>query len=242
MVKILKTQKVDRKEFVECVKILKELDNILKKNMYETHVSNSNFSKFEKQINSRQSEMMSLERQITLDNHREIMESMELFKNQMIEIQGSLRRSDGESLEYADSIARKFQEKENAKAGAEKEQTRITQGEPSIRGDGVSTGTKSKRAPTNDENPRPTKRDGGRSGSDHGGRSNSGGRGGQSGSDRGGRTSGGDRGGRSSGSGRGVRAFPPFRNLLTGQEMTNEGMSYEGTRFPIDPLVKREEQ
>ncbi|XP_047320535.1 keratin, type I cytoskeletal 9-like [Impatiens glandulifera] len=115
-------------------------------------------------------------------------------------------------------------------------------GEPSRRGDGVTTGTISKRAPTNDENPRPTKRGGGRSGSDRGGRSSSDGRGGQSGSDRGGRTNGGDRGGRSSGSGRGVRALPPYRNLLTDQDMTNEGMSYEGTRFPIDPRVKSEEQ
>ncbi|XP_047320409.1 rRNA 2'-O-methyltransferase fibrillarin-like [Impatiens glandulifera] len=105
------------------------------------------------------------------------MESMELFKNQMIEIQGSPRRSDGE---------------------------------PSRRGDGVLTDTRSKRAPTNDKNPRPTKRGRGRSSSDCGGRSNSGGRGGQSGSDRRGRTSGGDRGGRSSGSGRGGHALPPF--------------------------------
>ncbi|XP_047306238.1 protein nemuri-like [Impatiens glandulifera] len=151
--------------------------------------------------------MMSLESQINLDNHREIMESMELFKSRMIENQGSLRRSDDETLEYADSIARKFQAKMNAKADAEKEQTRITQGEPSRRDDCISTGTRSKRAPTNDENPRPTKRGGGRSGVDRGGRSSSGGRGGKSSSDRGGRTSGGDRGG---------RALPSFRNLLTG--------------------------
>ncbi|XP_047334458.1 keratin, type II cytoskeletal 1-like [Impatiens glandulifera] len=165
--------------------------------------------------------MMSIERQINLDNHCEIMESMELFKNQLIEIKGSLRRTDTERLEYADSIARKFQAEENAKVAAEKEQSRITQGEPSRRGDGVSTSNRSK--------------GGGRSGGDRGGRSSSGGRGGQSGSDRGGRTSGGDRGGRSSGSGHGGRALPPFCNLLTGQEITGEGMSYEGTRFPIDP-------
>ncbi|XP_047339947.1 keratin, type I cytoskeletal 10-like [Impatiens glandulifera] len=197
MVKILKTQKEDRKEFAEYVKILKELDNTLKKNTYETHVSNLNFSKFEKQLFSRQSEMMSLERQINLDNHREVIESMELFNSQMIEIQG----------------------------------------EPNRRGDGVSTNTRSKRAPTNDENPRPTKRGRGRSGGDLGGRSSCGGRGGQSGSDRGGRTSGGNRDGRSSGSGRGGRALPPFQNLLIG-----EGIYYEGTRFPIDPRVKRGEQ
>ncbi|XP_047309953.1 keratin, type I cytoskeletal 9-like [Impatiens glandulifera] len=211
MLKILKTQKEDIKEFAECVKILKELDNTLKKN-------------------TRQSKMMSLERQINLDNHREVMESMELFKNQMIEIQGSLRRSDGERMEYADSIARKFQEKENAKAAAEKEKICITQGEPSRRGDSVSTGTRSKCAPTNDENSRPTKRGGGRSGGDRGGQSSSGGRGGRSGSDRGSRTSGGDRGGRSSGSGHGGRALPPFKNLLTG-----EGISGGGFTYPIDP-------
>ncbi|XP_047326571.1 keratin, type I cytoskeletal 10-like [Impatiens glandulifera] len=233
--------KEDRKEDAECVKILKELDNTLKKNTYETHVANLNFSKFEKKLFSQQSEMMSLERQINFDNHREVLESMELYKNQLIEIQGSLRRTYGERLEYADSITRKFQEKENVKAAAEREQSRITQGEPSRRGDGVSTGTRSKRAPTNDENPRPTKRGGGRSGGNRGGRRSSGGRDGKSGYDQGGRASGGDRGGRSSRSGRGGRALPPFRNLLTGKEMTGEEMSYEGTRFPIDPQVKRED-
>ncbi|XP_047309815.1 keratin, type II cytoskeletal 1-like [Impatiens glandulifera] len=144
---LLKTQKEDRKEVAECVKILKELDNTLKKNTYETH----------------------------------------------------------------------FQEKENVKAAVERKQSRITQGEPSRRGDDVSIGTRSKRAQTNDENPRPTKRGGGRSSGDRRGRSSSSGRGGQSGSDRGGRSSGGDRGGRSSGSGRGGRALPPFQNLLTGE-------------------------
>ncbi|XP_047314328.1 keratin, type I cytoskeletal 9-like [Impatiens glandulifera] len=237
VVNILKTQKEDRKEVVECVKILKELDNTMKKNTFETHVSNSKFSKFEQQLFSTQSEMMSLERQINLDNHREVMDSMELYKNQFIEIQGSLRITEGERLEYADSIARKFQQKENAKVVAEIEQTRITQGEPSRRGNGVSTGTRSKRAPTNDENPRPTKRRGGRSGGDSGGQCSSGGRGGKSGSDRGGRSSGGDRGGRSSRSGRGGRALPPFQNLLT-----SEGVSGGGFNYPIDPRVKREEQ
>ncbi|XP_047314057.1 keratin, type II cytoskeletal 1-like [Impatiens glandulifera] len=237
VVNILKTQKEERKEVAECVKILKELDNTLKKNTYETHVANLNFSKFEKQLFSRQSEMMSLERQINFDNHREVLESMELYKNQLIEIQGSLRRTEGERLEYADSIARMFQEKENAKAVAEREQSRITQGEPSRRGDGVSTGTRSKRAPTNDENPRPTKRGGGRSGGDRGGRCSGGGRGGQSGNDRGGRSSGGDRGGRTSGRGRGGRALPSFQNLLTG-----EGISGGGFNYPIYPRVKREEQ
>ncbi|XP_047306220.1 keratin, type II cytoskeletal 1-like [Impatiens glandulifera] len=178
---------------------------------------------------SRQSKMMSLERQINLDNHREIMETMELFQNQLVEIQGSMRRTDAERLEYAASIVRKFQAKENAKADAEKEQTRITQDEPSRRGDGVSTGTRSKRMSVGDENPRPTKRGGGRS--------NGGDRGGRSGSGRGGRTSGGDRGVRSGGSKRGGGALPPFQNLLT-----SEGMSSGGFTYPIDPRVKREEQ
>ncbi|XP_047335842.1 keratin, type II cytoskeletal 1-like [Impatiens glandulifera] len=214
MVKILKTQKEDKKEFAEYVKNLKELDNTLKKNTYDTHVSNSNFSKFEKHFFSRQSEMMSLERQINLDNHRKTMETMELFKNQLIEIQGSMRRSDVERLEYANSIVRKFQEKENAKFNAKKELTRITQGEPSRRGDRVSTDTRSKRASINNENPRPTKRGGGRSGGDRAGRNNSGGRGGQYGNDQGGRASGGDRGGRSSASGGGGRcsSFSQFVN------------------------------
>ncbi|XP_047320388.1 keratin, type I cytoskeletal 9-like [Impatiens glandulifera] len=181
VVNILKTQKEDIKEVAECVKILKELDNTLKKN--------------------------------------------------------TLRRTEGERLEYADFIARKFQEKENVKAASEREQNCITQGEPSRRGDGVSIGTRSKRAPTNDENPRLTKRGGGRSGGDRGGRSSNSGRGGQSGGDRGGRSSGSDRGGRSSGSGRGGRTLPPFQNLLTG-----EGVSGGGFNYPIDPRVKREEQ
>ncbi|XP_047310881.1 uncharacterized protein DR_0269-like [Impatiens glandulifera] len=133
--------------------------------------------------------MMSLERQINLDNQREIMETMELFQNQLDEIQAE----------------------ENAKAGAEKEQTRITQGEPSRRGDNVSTDTRSKQKPESDVNPRPTKRRGGRtSGGDRGGRPGSDRGGRTSGSDRGGRTSGGDCGGRSGGSSRGGRALPPF--------------------------------
>ncbi|XP_047335144.1 keratin, type I cytoskeletal 10-like [Impatiens glandulifera] len=161
MEKILKIQKEDRKDFVEHVKILNELDKTLKKNTYETH--------------------------------------------------GSMRRTAAERLKYADSIARKFQAEENVKAGAEKELTRIIQG-------------------------------GGRSGGDRGGRRSIGGRGGRPGSDQGGRSSGGNRGGRSDGAARGGRALSPFRNLLIGQEMMGEGMSYEGTRFPIDPRVKMEEQ
>ncbi|XP_047306247.1 polyribonucleotide nucleotidyltransferase-like [Impatiens glandulifera] len=159
MIKILKTQKEDKKDFAEHVKILNELNKTQKKNTYETH-------------------------------------------NQLVEIQGSMRRTDAKRLEYADSTARKFLAQENAKPGAEKKETHITQGEPSRRSDGVSTDTRSKRLSIGDENPRPTKRGGGRSsGRDRGRRS---------GSDRGGRTSGGDRGRRSGGSGRGGRALPPF--------------------------------
>ncbi|XP_047340073.1 glycine-rich RNA-binding protein 8-like [Impatiens glandulifera] len=170
--------------------------------------------------------MMSLERQINIDHQREVMEGMGLIQNQLVEIQGSMRRTNVERLEYADSIARKFQAEENAKA-AEKEMNLITQGDR--RGDGATTGTRSKRRPTNDENPRPTKRGGGRSGGDRGGRS--------SGGDRGGRSTNSDRGGRNGGSGRGGRGLPSFQNLLTG-----EGMSGESFTYLIDPRVKREAQ
>ncbi|XP_047331444.1 keratin, type I cytoskeletal 9-like [Impatiens glandulifera] len=231
MIKALNTQKEERKDFAEVIKVLTELDNTLKKNTYETHVSNLNFSNFEKKLYSRQSEMMDLERHINDDRHRETLDELSFLKNQMMEIQGCLRRNDGERLEFADSIARKFQAKENAKADAEKDQPRITQGESSRRSDGVSTDTRSRRAPSNDENPRPTKRGGDRSGGDRGGRSSGGGRGRQSGFDQRGRASGGDCGGRSSGSGRGGRSLPPFLNMLTGQDMN-----------PTNPRVKMEEQ
>ncbi|XP_047309833.1 uncharacterized transmembrane protein DDB_G0289901-like [Impatiens glandulifera] len=113
-----------------------------------------------------------------------------------------------------------YQAKENAKADSDRDQPRITQGESSRRSDGVSTGTRSRRAPSNDENPRPTKRGEGRSGGDRGGRSSGGGRGRQSGFDQRGSASGGDHGGRSSGSGRGGRILPPFLNMLSGQDMS----------------------
>ncbi|XP_047326563.1 keratin, type II cytoskeletal 1-like [Impatiens glandulifera] len=167
VIKALNTQKEERKEFAEVVKVLTELDNTLKKN---THIND--------------------------DRHRKTMDELSLMKNQMVEIQGCLRRTDGERLEFADSIARKFQAKENAKADAERDQPRITQGESSRRSDGVSTGTRSRRSSNNDENTRPTKRGGGRSGGDRGGRS-----------------SGGGRGGRTSGSGHGGRSLPPFLNM-----------------------------
>ncbi|XP_047309955.1 keratin, type II cytoskeletal 1-like [Impatiens glandulifera] len=142
----------------------------------------------------------------------------EIFQRAEIEI---LEEEKNEAIkEFVDSIARKFQAKENAKVNAERDQPRITQGESSRRSDGVSTGTRHRRAPSNDDNPRPNKRGGGRSGGDHGGRSSGGGRGRKSGSDQRGRASGGDRGGRSSGSGRSGRSFPPFLNILTGQDMS----------------------
>ncbi|XP_047320540.1 nucleolin 1-like [Impatiens glandulifera] len=140
-----------------------------------------------------------------------------------------MSRANAERLEMADSFARKIKEEEDSKDVAEKEKNLITQGEDNSgrRGGGVSIGTRSKRKPTGDDNDRPIKRGGGRSG-DRGGRSTSG--------DRGGRSSGGDRGGRSGGTGRGGRSLPFFRNLLTGEEMSGEGFNY-----PIDPLIKREE-
>ncbi|XP_047320530.1 inhibitor of growth protein 1 homolog [Impatiens glandulifera] len=112
------------------------------------------------------------------------------------------------------------EDEEDAKVVTEKEKNLITQGEDNSRrrGGSVSTGTRSKRKPTSNNNDRLIKRGGGRSG------------------DRGGRSGGGDRGGRS-GIGRGGRSLPPFHNLLTSEEL-----SYEGHRYPIDPLVKREEQ
>ncbi|XP_047320600.1 keratin, type I cytoskeletal 9-like [Impatiens glandulifera] len=194
--------------------------------------------------------MMSLQTQINIDNQREVMEAMGLIQNQLVEIQGRMRRTYAERLEYADSIARKFQAEENAKDAAEKEQNTITQGNAvrDRRGDGVTTGTRSKRMSTNDENQRPTKRGGDRSGGDHGsrssgdhgGRSSGGDRGGRSsGGDRGGRSTGSDRGGRTGGSGCGGRSLPPLQNLLTA-----EGMSGEGFTYPIDPrcLCKMDEQ
>ncbi|XP_047306199.1 nucleolin 1-like [Impatiens glandulifera] len=220
MTKIMKAHTKDKKSLADLVKTHNELELTLKKNMYE-EVSNTNFGRFEKKLFSRQSEMMSLERQINLDNQREVMEAMGLIQNHLVEIQGSMRRTDAERLEYVDSIARKFQVEENVKA-AEKEQNIITQGEAvrDRRGDGTATSTGSKRMPTNDENPRPTKRGGGRSGGDRGGRSTS---------DRGGRSAGSNRGGRTGGSGHCGRGLPPFQNLLTG-----EGMSGEGFTYPID--------
>ncbi|XP_047337815.1 uncharacterized protein LOC124941515 [Impatiens glandulifera] len=178
MIKAMNTKEEERKGFGEIIKVLTELDKTLKKNTYETHVSNINFSKFEKKLFNRQTELLDIERQFNDEGHKETLEEFSLVKNQMVEIQG------------------KFQGKENAKANAEKDHPRTTQGKSSKRSDGVSTGTRSRRAPSIDDNPRPTKRVVGRKGGDRGGRSNGGGRSRLSGVDQGGRASGGDRGGR----------------------------------------------
>ncbi|XP_047326475.1 keratin, type I cytoskeletal 10-like [Impatiens glandulifera] len=150
MTKAMNTKEEEREGFCKIIKVLTELDNTLKKNTYETHVANLNFSKFEKQLFSSQSELLDIER--------------------------------------------------------------------------------SKRAPSTDDNPRPTKRGGGRSGGERGGR-NSGGRSRLANVDQGGRGSDNERGGRSSGGGRGGRGYPSFFNMLPDQDMS-----------PTDPRVKREEQ
>ncbi|XP_047320307.1 keratin, type II cytoskeletal 1-like [Impatiens glandulifera] len=133
-----------------------------------------------------------------------------------------------EEKDEAAKKCKKFQTKENAKANVEKEQPRPAQGESSRRNDGVSTSTRSRRAPSNDDKPRPTKRGGGRSGNDRGGRNSGGVHSRLSNVDQGGRASGNDRGGRSSGGGRGGRGYPPYLNMLHGQDMS-----------PTDPRVKR---
>ncbi|XP_047320492.1 keratin, type I cytoskeletal 9-like [Impatiens glandulifera] len=213
MVKIMKTQKEDKKEFADLHKTHKEMEQTLKKNTYEVHMVNKTYSKFEKNLFKRQSELLDIERAINVDLQREVV--------------------------------------------AEKEKNHITQGEDYSRrrGGGVLTRTKSKRKPTSDDSDGPSKRGGGRNGDcggrstsgdccgrstsgDRGGRSTSGDRGGRKTSgDRGVRSTRGDRGGQSGGTGRGGRSLPPFHNLLTGEEL-----SYEGSRFPIDPTIKREEQ
>ncbi|XP_047339804.1 keratin, type II cytoskeletal 1-like [Impatiens glandulifera] len=187
MIKSLNNQEEERKDFAEILKVLKELDNTLKKNT-----------------------------QINDERHKETIEEFSLVKNQMVEILGCLSRNDNERQEFADSIARKFQAKEDAEDNAECAQPRPAQGESSRRNDGVSTDTKSRRAPSTDDNPRPTKRGGGRSGNDCGGRSG-GGRGRLVNVDQGGRANGGERGGRSSGGSRGGRGYPPYLNMLPGK-------------------------
>ncbi|XP_047320541.1 keratin, type I cytoskeletal 9-like [Impatiens glandulifera] len=217
MVKIMKTQKEDKKEFADLLKSHKEMEMTLKKNTYEVHMINKTYSKFEKNLFKRQSDLHDAERAINVDLQREVMEGIGLIQNQMIEVQGNMRREDVERLEYADSVAGKFQAEEDANAVAEKEKNLISQGEGDRdrRGDGVSTGTTSKRKQTSDDSGRPTKRGEGHNG-DRGGRSTSG--------TRGGRSDGAAHGGRSDGTGRGGHPLPLFQNLLIG-----EGMSYEGS-------------
>ncbi|XP_047326622.1 protein nemuri-like [Impatiens glandulifera] len=145
-------------------------------------------------------------------------------------MQGCMNRNDNERQAFAENIARKFQAKEDVLGNAESAHPRPTQGESGRRNYGVSTGTKSRQAPNSDDNPRPTKRGGGRSGSERGGRSG-GGRSRLSNVDQGGRCSVAERGGRSNAGCRGGRGYPHFMNMLSGQEMS-----------PIDPRMKREEQ
>ncbi|XP_047331425.1 keratin, type I cytoskeletal 10-like [Impatiens glandulifera] len=197
MVKIMKTQKSNKKKFADLLKTHNEMEQTLKKNTYEVHIVNKSYTKFEKNFFKWKSEFLDCERENNVEMHNEVMDGMSLLRDELV------------------------QAEEDAKVVAEKEKNLITQGEDNRgrRGGGVSIGTRSKRKSTSDNSDRPIKRGGGRSG------------------DRGGRSSRGDRGGRSGGTGRGGRSFPPFHNLLTGEEMSDEGFNY-----PIDPLIKREEQ
>ncbi|XP_047331502.1 keratin, type I cytoskeletal 10-like [Impatiens glandulifera] len=215
---------------IEEEEVVKEPDQTLKKNTYEVHIVNKSYSKFEKNLFKRQSELFDCERENNIEMHNEVMDEMSLLRDQLVEVQGNMSRADAEMLEHADTFARRIQEEENSKAATEKEKNLITQGEDNSgrRGGGALKSTRSKRKPISDDSDRPIKRGGGRNG-DRGGRSTRG--------DRGGRSIGGDRGGRSGGTGRGGRSLPLFHNLLIGEEL-----SYEGSRFPIDPLIKREEQ
>ncbi|XP_047313895.1 keratin, type I cytoskeletal 10-like [Impatiens glandulifera] len=198
-----------------------ESNMTLKKNTYEIHILNKSYTKFGKNFFKQKTDLLDYEREKVVELHNEVMDGISLLRDQMVEIQGNMSRADAERLEQNDSFARKIQAEEDAKSATEKEKNLITQGDDNSgrRGGGVSTGTRSKRKPTGDDNIRPIKRGGGHSG------------------DRSGRSSGGDSGGRSGGSGRGGRSLPLFRNLLTGKEF-----SCQGSRYPIEPLVKREDK
>ncbi|XP_047342798.1 keratin, type I cytoskeletal 10-like [Impatiens glandulifera] len=150
--------------------------------------------------------LIDCERENVVELHNEVMDGISLLRNQMVEIQGNMSRANAERLEQVDSFAKKIQAEEDANVAAEKEKNLITQGVDNSgrRGGGVSTGTRSKRKPTGNDNDRPIKRGGGRIG-DHSGRSSEG--------DRGGRSSGCDRGGRSGGSDRGGRSLPPIETF-----------------------------
>ncbi|XP_047326624.1 protein nemuri-like [Impatiens glandulifera] len=130
-------------------------------------------------------------------------------------MQGCMSRNDNERQAFAENLARKFQAKEDAFGNAESTQPRPVQGESSRRNDGVATGTRSRRATISDDNPRPTKRGGGRSGSERGGR-NGGSRTRLSNADQGGCGSVVERGGRSNAGGRGGCGYPHFMNMLPG--------------------------
>ncbi|XP_047331645.1 cucumisin-like [Impatiens glandulifera] len=146
MSQTLNSREEERENFGNIFKILIELDNTLKKNTYETHIVNVNFSKFKKDLFNRQSELLDIERNFNDERHKKTLEEFSLVKNQMVEIQGCMRRNDNERQEFADSITRKFQAKEDAKANAEGSQPRPVQGESSRRNDGVSTGTRSSKS------------------------------------------------------------------------------------------------
>ncbi|XP_047320568.1 uncharacterized protein LOC124924597 [Impatiens glandulifera] len=180
----------ERANFSNMFKILTELDKTLKMNTYETHVSNVKFSKFQQESFNHQSELFDIE------------------------------RNDNERQAFAENLARKFQSMEDALGNAEGAQPRPNQGESSRRNDGVATGTRSRRALSSDDNPRPTKRGGGRSGYERGGR-NGGGRSRLSNVDQGGCGSVAERGGRSNGGGRGGRGYPHFMNMLLGIRQTD---------------------
>ncbi|XP_047314433.1 RNA polymerase-associated protein LEO1-like [Impatiens glandulifera] len=201
-----------------------EMEQTLKKNTFEINYLNKTFTMFEKNLFKRQTELNDCDRENNIKLHNEE-DGISLLRNQMVEIQGNMSRADAKRLEQNESFARKIQDEEDAQAASEKEQNLITQGDDNSgrRGSGVSTGTRSKRKKTDDESDRPNKRGGGRR-SDCGGRS-------------GGRSGVSDRGGRCGGSGRGGRSFPPFHNLLTIEEFSGQGFHY-----PLDPLVKREDQ
>ncbi|XP_047326626.1 U1 small nuclear ribonucleoprotein 70 kDa-like [Impatiens glandulifera] len=200
IVKIMKSQKANKKEFVDLLKTHNEMEQTLKRNTYEFNTLKKTYTKFEKNFYRRHSDLINYERENAVELHNEVMDGISLLRNQMIEIQDNMSRADAKRLEQADSFSRKIQAEEDSKAVADKEKNLITQGDDNIgrRGGGVSTCTRSKRKQINDDSDRPIKRGRGRS-SDRGGRS--------SGGDRGGRSDGSDRGRRS---GRGGRSLPPF--------------------------------
>ncbi|XP_047331424.1 keratin, type I cytoskeletal 9-like [Impatiens glandulifera] len=189
MVKIMKTQKSNKKEFASLLKTHNEMELAMKRNTYEINILNKTYTKFEKNFFKWQTDLLDCERENSIELHQEVMDRMSLIQIQMVELQGHMSRADVERLEQDDSFARQIQVVEDAEAAANKEKNIIShnndnvkKGEVSSRGGsssrgggGVSTGTRSKRKQTGDGSCRPTKRGGGRSG-DHGGGSGLGGR------------------------------------------------------------------